>query len=122
MVTAKKKAHAVSGMRKTSSKRSVPITWRVVSFFGAWVRRDDDDRQLFVYVAQGGADKPWIALAVEGPTGIVDPRAILDDHGHRLIGEFANGPAAQRASEGFAKKWLRGHVRIEDCACEEVAA
>lgn len=83
-----------------------------MAFLGSNLSRRDG-RDLFLYVA-GGAEQ-WLALAFEGPCND-NPIAVLGDHGHRLVGEFANPAAAQRAVEGFAKRWLRG-AKIDGCAC-----
>lgn len=97
-------------------KRPAPLVWRTLSFLGAWVRRPDG-RKLFVYVADD--DGEWVALAVEGPDK-GDAHAVLDDHGHRMIGQFANGPAAQRAAAGFARRWMRSRAKIDECGCLEI--
>jgi hypothetical protein len=109
-----------AGYVKSARKSRVPtIRWEPLTFIGGWVTRSDG-RILFVYVAPRREDD-WIALAVEGPGG-KDPQAALDDHGHRLIGEFVTGEAAQRAAERFARRWLSKQSKIEECACDEVAA
>jgi len=109
----------MSTSKKPVRRRLPSIDWQSLTFMGGWVDRPDG-RSLFVYVA-GIRQDAWIALAVEGP-GRGDLRAILDDHGHRLIGEFANLPAARRAVEDFSRRWRRSRARVEECACDEVAA
>lgn len=86
-----------------------------MAFLGAGASRGDK-RDLFLYVAGGG--RRWIALALEGPRED-DLLAVLGDHAHRLIGEFANPAAAQRAAEGFARRWRRGK-KIAECGCEDI--
>lgn len=86
-----------------------------MSFLGSNTSRSDG-RDLFLYVAGGG--ERWLALALEAPRGD-DPIEVLGDHAHRLVGEFANPAAAQRAAEGFARRWLRGE-RIDECQCDTI--
>lgn len=123
MATSKKKTRSTrSGagyVKRSSSRRAPSIDWQALTFLGGFSRRADG-RVLFVYVAPK-RDDAWLALAVEGPSG-GDPRAMLDDHGHRLIGEFATGEAAQRAAESFARKWWMHRAPVEECACDEVSA
>ena len=88
-----------------------------MAFLGSNVPRNDG-RDLFLYVAGGG--ERWLALAFEGPRDD-NPIAVLGDHAHRLIGEFANPSAAQHALEVFAKKWLRG-AKIDECGCGDIKA
>lgn len=110
-------ARASTAQRKRRSvARSVEVfTWHPTAFLGSSVPRDDG-RDLFLYVAGSGAR--WIVLALEGPRS-KDPIAVFGDHAHRLIGEFANPAAAQRAGEGFAKRWLRG-AKIDMCGCGDI--
>ena len=86
-----------------------------MAFVGANVHRDGK-RELFLYVA--GGDETWMALAFEGPRS-KNPLAVLGDHAHRLIGEFATMTAAQRASESYARRWMRG-ATIVGCGCEDI--
>jgi hypothetical protein len=60
-----------------------------------------------------------MALVFEGPTD-GSARAVFADHSHRIVGEFANAKAAQRAAEGFARKWLRSARKIAECGCGDV--
>ncbi len=108
----------MTSRKKSVRRKAVSIDWRPLSLLGAWVCRPDG-RKLFVYVAPDGDD--WLCVAVEAPDH-AEPRAVLADHGHRLIGQFASGTAAQRAAEGFARRWLRGRKKIDACDCDEVAA
>lgn len=97
--------------------RTKPLPWQTASFLFTIVPGLDNKRGLFVYVA--GEDDNWLAVAVEGPRDR-GPQALLGDHAHQLIGEFANLAAAQRAAEGFARRWLRGK-KIGECGCEDIA-
>lgn len=123
MPTSKKKTRSRRGgagyVQRVAARRPAQVDWQPITFLGGFLQRDDG-RLLFVYVAPR-RDDAWLALAVEGP-GRGDPRAVLDDHGHRLIGEFATGEAAQRAAEHFARRWLVRRVPVEACACDEVSA
>lgn len=120
MATNKKTRARSAGYVKSVRKLRTPlIRWEPLTFIGGWLTRSDG-RTLFVYVAAKREDA-WLALAVEGP-GRGDVHAVLDDHGHRLIGEFVTGEKAQQASERFARRWLSKQSKIEDCACDEVAA
>jgi hypothetical protein len=92
------------------------FAWAPYAYLGARVFRSR--RELFLYVSGGG--ETWIAMAFEGPSN-GGAHAVLADHGHRIVGEYASSAAAQRAAQGFAKKWLRGKS-IEDCGCGEVSA
>jgi hypothetical protein len=96
-----------------------PLNWQPMNFVSVAVPRADK-RNLILYVA--GEAEQWVALALEVPRvpKSRDPRAILDDHAHRMIGEFANPEAAQRAAAGFAKRWLKG-TKIDECRCEDIA-
>jgi len=102
--------------RPAKARHSEVFTWSPYAYLGSRVFRSG--RELFLYVS--GSGEKWIALAVEGPSD-GDPHAVLADHGHRIVGEFATSAAAQRAAQGFAKKWLRGK-QIEDCGCGEISA
>jgi len=95
-----------------------PLNWQMMNFVGAVVPRADK-RNLILYVAGEGDE--WLALALEVPSvpKSRDPSAILDDHAHRMIGEFANPAAAQRAAAGFARRWLKG-TKIDECRCEDI--
>jgi hypothetical protein len=87
-----------------------------MAFLGTNVSKPNG-RDLFLYVAGGG--EQWMALAFEGPRDD-NPLAVLNDHAHRLVGEFANPAAAQRAAEGFARRWQRG-AKIDACGCNDIA-
>jgi len=108
-------SRAPSPKRPRRPKIPTTFAWQPLSFLGTSVSRSDG-RELFLNVA-GGAER-WFALAFEGPRD-ASPFTLLDDHAHRLIGEFANPAAAQRAGEGFAKRWLRG-VKIDECRCLDI--
>jgi len=46
-------------------------------------------------------------------------QSVLESHGHHIVGHRNELAQALLMGEGFAKSWLRGDKKIEDCKCEE---
>lgn len=112
-----KKAPMKKTRRRPANRRKATFdwNWKPLAFLGASITRED--RELFLYVSPCTSQR-WIVLAFEGPvTG--DARAILSDHGHELVGDYATLTKAQRAAESFGKSWLRRST-VAPCGCDEV--
>jgi hypothetical protein len=99
------------------AKKRTPqrIEWNLVTFLRTIASRSDG-RSLIMQV--GGDGDSWFAIGVEVPRAS-NALEVLDDHAHRLVGEFANPKAAQRAAETFTRRWLRG-TKIDACGCKRI--
>jgi hypothetical protein len=95
------------------------MKWSIRAFRESqWKRRDG--RSLSIQLWDTG-DR-YAAFAVEVATaGIGSVDAVLEDHGHKMIGTWSSELAAQRGAEAFAKRWQKSRKSVEACACEEIA-
>lgn len=82
-----------------------------------------DGRTLAVGVATlAGKKSGWAVFGLDTPADAGSTADVLDDHAHKMIGEYATPGEAFGAAESFARAWLRGFrsCKIERCDCVEL--
>ena len=96
------------------------VRWRIVSFQAVRFKRLDG-RSLLVQVMEDidDDDGEYGVLALEAATG-ADPQAILNNHGHKILGKFATETAAKRVGEAFGRRWMRSGLSVEACGCDDI--
>lgn len=97
-------------------RKNQPAQWLIMAFHAANFSRGDG-RSIVVFVGGPDDDGEYAAIVLEGATKDFGTSAVLHDHGHRVIGTFANDAAARRAAEGFARRWIKSGKSVEECAC-----
>ena len=93
-----------------------PLLWKLSIQSLAIVKRDDGQKGG---VSINGSGRKWIVLAFSAPGDSLDE--MLEQHKHRLLGEFTTERKAKLAGEAFLAAWLTGTASVADvdCACHE---
>lgn len=97
------------------------MTWKPVSQLVKVFEHGTDEKRILIVTVQLD---PIFVVAVDAvsPTKDADrmtlANEVLDDHGHRIVGEFDSLPQALEAAENFGLQWSLGRP-IERCDCTE---
>lgn len=102
----------------TRKRRVAPLQWFTQAQF--YLLIESETQRLFVGV-QPGKDG-WAVLALASPKDAATADDILDNHGHKLVGQYPAVADAMKAGEAYARAWAKGHkaARVGDCACDEI--
>lgn len=86
----------------------------------AWAAERPDGRRLACLV--NGHGTRFLAVALE--TNVGGLTDVLDDHSHKVIGEYRDLRKAKNAAERFARAWQKHApaTAVPACECDEMPA
>ncbi len=95
---------------------ALTLKWESQAAFSARVVRGD--RQLIVFVKPHPDDAKWFVISIEAS----NDEAALENHAHKVIGNYPSIVKAFEAAESFARAWVKKFkaTKHEACECEEI--
>jgi hypothetical protein len=116
--------------KNPSTKVQEPeIRWIAGAIFAATVRgpvqpgeRKADTPTLGVVVQTALGGDAWDVVALEARKH-GNPQAVLDNHAHKVVGQYESVTEAILSAESYAKAWFKGHkvAQLEtSCECTEM--